>query len=182
MEPITPLLRFEVRNPNLFGGARQIGFANAHGADFIVIGVSFLEFAHLATLQDQRFAVDGGQGSDDLEAVAGGFEHEEVLGGGVLLGPTLELGHRHFVKHFFGDRCGRGWSPEQRGGETVRVRVKTDHPLDKRCIMIHLFVSFSYAGGRKRIRRLHALRYAGRSPCRCFSPVLIHGNGELLQA
>src|SRR5260221_1086886 len=33
MEPITPLLGFEVRNPNLFGGARQIGFANAHGAD-----------------------------------------------------------------------------------------------------------------------------------------------------
>src|SRR6266487_2723918 len=34
----------------------------------------------------------------------------------------------------------------------------------------------------KRITRLHALRYAGRSPCRCFSPVLIHENGELLQA
>src|SRR2546422_3433556 len=30
-----------------------------------------------------------------------------------------------------------------------------------------------YADGRKRVRRLHALGYAGRSPCRCFSPVLI---------
>src|SRR5215472_494251 len=27
---------------------------------------------------------------------------------------------------------------------------------------------------------LHALRYSGRSPCRCFAPVLIHENGELL--
>src|SRR5258708_11855537 len=35
--------------------------------------------------------------------------------------------------------------------------------------------------GRKRVRRLHALRYAGRSPCRCFAPVLIRKNGELLQ-
>src|SRR6266849_11080615 len=81
MEPVTPFLRFEVRNPNLFGGARQIGFANAHGADLIIIGVSFLEFAHLATLQDQRFALDGGQASNYLEAVTGGFEHEEILGG-----------------------------------------------------------------------------------------------------
>src|SRR6185369_14303766 len=30
-----------------------------------------------------------------------------------------------------------------------------------------------------RVRRLHALRYAGRSPCRCFAPVLIRDNGEL---
>ena len=37
------------------------------------------------------------------------------------------------------------------------------------------------AGGRKRVRRLHALRYSGRSPCRCFSPVLIRRNGVLLQ-
>src|SRR5438876_5091171 len=142
VEPITPLLRFEVRNPNLFGGARQIGFANAHGADLIIIGVSFLEFAHLATLQDQRFAVDGGQASNYLEAVTGGFEQEEILAGRVLLGPTLELGHRHFVKHFLGHRCSRGGSPEQRRREGVRMGVKTDHPLDERCIIIHLFVSF----------------------------------------
>jgi len=32
-----------------------------------------------------------------------------------------------------------------------------------------------------RVRRLHALRYAGRSPCRCFAPVLIRDNGELPQ-
>ena len=32
-----------------------------------------------------------------------------------------------------------------------------------------------------RARRLHALRYAGRSPCRCFAPVLIRDNGELPQ-
>src|SRR5437867_3081275 len=142
VEPITPLLRFEVWNPNFFGGARQIGFANAHGADLIIIGVSFLQFAHLATLQDQRFALDRRQASDYLEAVTGGLQHEEILGAGVLLGPTLELGHRHFVKHFLGHRCSRSWSPEQRRREGVRVGVKTDHPLDKRCIIIHLFVFF----------------------------------------
>src|SRR5438093_8992568 len=87
MEPITPLLSFEVRHPNLFGGASQISFANAHSADFIIIGVSFLEFAHLATFQNQRFAVNRGQASHYLEAVAGSFEHEEVMGGGVLIGP-----------------------------------------------------------------------------------------------
>jgi hypothetical protein len=32
-----------------------------------------------------------------------------------------------------------------------------------------------------RVRRLHALGYAGRSPCRCFAPVLIRDNGELPQ-
>jgi hypothetical protein len=32
-----------------------------------------------------------------------------------------------------------------------------------------------------RVRRLHALRYAGRSPCRCFAPVLIREDGELSQ-
>ena len=32
-----------------------------------------------------------------------------------------------------------------------------------------------------RVRRLHALRYAGRSPCRCFAPVPIRDNGELPQ-
>jgi len=35
--------------------------------------------------------------------------------------------------------------------------------------------------GGNRVRRLHALRYAGRSPCRCFAPVLIRDNGELPQ-
>src|SRR3989442_15011730 len=100
----------------------------------------------------------------------------------VLLGPTLELGNRHFVKYFLRHCCSRSRSPEQRGGETVRVRVKTDHPLDKHCVIIHFVCIFGCTGGRKRIRRLHALRYAGRSPCRCFSPVLIPENGEVLQA
>src|SRR5438309_3378216 len=98
-----------------------------------------------------------------------------------FLAQLWSWGDRHFVKYFLRHCCSRSRSPEQRGGETVRVRVKTDHPLDKHCVIIHFVCIFGCAGGRKRIRRLHALRYAGRSPCRCFSPVLIHKNGELLQ-
>ena len=35
--------------------------------------------------------------------------------------------------------------------------------------------------GGNRVRPLQALRYAGRSPGRCFAPVLIRDNGELPQ-
>ena len=92
MEQIPPFLGFGVRNPNLFGGTSQVRFANAHRANLIIVGVSLLEFADVATLQDPRLALDGGQAAHHLETVTGGFQHEEVLGGGVLLGPTLELG------------------------------------------------------------------------------------------
>src|SRR6266536_1591036 len=43
-----------------------------------------------------------------------------------------------------------------------------------------IFVDVMQTDG-NRVRRLHALRYAGRSPCRCFAPVLIRDNGELPQ-
>jgi hypothetical protein len=57
------------------------------------------------------------------------------------------------------------------------VRVKANHPLDKFGFFVHVLF-YSYAGGRNRVRRLQALRYTGRSPGRCFAPVLIHTETE----
>src|SRR5205085_4531027 len=144
-------------------------------------GVSFLEFAQLATLQDFGLAPDGLQSADHFKAVATGFEREEIFSRGVLLCPTLELMNGYFVKDLLGEGGRRGSPAQQCRREGVGVRVQTDHPSLWICVIFYFIVHCSHdgcAGGRKRARRLHALRYAGRSPCRCFSPVLIHGNGE----
>src|SRR5262252_7146566 len=45
--------------------------------------------------------------------------------------------------------------------------------------ILYLSLSFMQTDGNGS-GALHALRYAGPAPCRCFAPVLIHGNGELL--
>jgi hypothetical protein len=48
-----------------------------------------------------------------------------------------------------------------------------------RFVFVFSFMVFhGEAGERIRVRRCHALRYAGQSPGRCFSPVLIHRDGE----
>ena len=128
MEPVAPFLGLGIGHPDDLGGAGQISLADAHGADLVVVGVGFLELAHLAAFQHQRLAPDGRQRAHDLEAVARGFQHEQVLGGGVLFGPAGELGHGHFVKYLFGQGLGRGLAPQQRGGEGVGVGVQADHP------------------------------------------------------
>ena len=55
-QPVPPLLSFEIRNPNLFGGAGQIGFANAHRADLVIIGMGLFEPAQMSTFQDLGLA------------------------------------------------------------------------------------------------------------------------------
>ena len=177
MEPVAPLLGFGIGHPDLFGRAGQIGLGNAYGADLVVVGVGLLELAQLATLQNQGPTLDGRQAAHHLEAVARSLQHNQILGGGVLLGPALQLAHRHFVEGLLHDGRCRSRPPDGCRRESVRVRVQANHPLDNICFWIlcccvHRFAN-GYADGRKRVRRLHALRYPGRSPCRCFAPVLI---------
>src|SRR5262249_6306462 len=66
--PVAPFLRQLVRNPNGLGGAGQVRFTNAHGADPIIIGMGLLELAQVTTFQDQSAALDESQAADDLEA------------------------------------------------------------------------------------------------------------------
>ena len=80
VEPVTPLLGFEIRQPDNFGCSRQVGFGNANGADLVIVGVSLFEFAHLTAFQDQRFSVDGSEASRHFKAVAGGFQDDDVVG------------------------------------------------------------------------------------------------------
>ena len=87
-----------------------------------------LSLPSLTTLQHQRLALDCGQRAHDLEAVAGSFQYEQVLWGGMFFSPTWQLGHRHFVECFFQHGGGRRGALQQRGGEGVRVRIKADHP------------------------------------------------------
>jgi hypothetical protein len=74
-------------------------------------------------------------------------------------------------------RTGRSLALEQRGGEGVGMAIQPDQGQGS-CFSVHHLVSIGCAGGRKRVGRLHALRYSGRSPRRCFSPVLIRLGGE----
>jgi len=177
VKPVAPLLSFQVGHPDFFGGARQVGFADAHGADLVVVGMRLLELAQMTALQDLGLAPDRREGAHDLEAVARSFQDNQICFGGVLFGPARQPAHGDPVIDFFHDRSGRGWPPDHRAGETVRVSVQADHSLDRFDWCVHI-TFYRYAGGRSRVRRLHALRYSGRSPCRCFAPVLIHGNGE----
>ena len=101
VEPVPPLLGFGIGHPDLLGGAGQISLADAHGADFVVIGVRLLELAQMAALQDLGLTRQRRQAAHHLKAVARGFQHEQVLGVAVLAGPTLQLAHRHFVKGLF---------------------------------------------------------------------------------
>src|SRR4051812_20568627 len=59
VKQIPTLLGFEVGNPDNPRRAGQVGFANAHSADSVIIGVRFLEFAQLAALQNQSCACNG---------------------------------------------------------------------------------------------------------------------------
>src|SRR5690242_2415254 len=63
------------------------------------------------------------------------------------------------------------------------MAIQADDALDRVCFLIHDFIRpFDFMQtDENRVRRLHALRYAGRSPCRCFAPVLIREDGELSQ-
>jgi hypothetical protein len=92
----------------------------------------------MATLQDQGSASNGSQRAHHLETVAGSFQHNQVFFSGVFFGPGLELPKRYLVEHFFHyGACGR-WTTQGRRRETVRVRIKTDHPLDNIRIRVHL--------------------------------------------
>src|ERR1051326_4034427 len=65
----------------------------------------------------------------------------------------------------------------------VKVSGWQSKPITRSTLLIFssMVVPVSCADGRKRVRRLHALRYSGLAPCRCVAPVLIHRYGELLQ-
>jgi hypothetical protein len=172
VKKIAPLLGFEVRDPNDSCRPGQVGFGDSYGADLVVVGVSFLEFAQVAALHDHRLALNLRQNPNDVEAVTGSFQHQQVLRGGVLLRPSAQMVHGQFVEDLLHYGRRRRWPAHDRRGEGIWVRVKTNHPLDFIGFCVHICLN-GYAGGRKRVRRLHALRYSGRSPCRCFAPVLI---------
>jgi len=137
VKPVASFLGFRIRHPDLFGRAGQVGLADAHRADFVIVGVGFLELAQVTTLQDQSLAPNGSQRPNHLKAVARSLQHHQVPGGGVLLGPALELGHRHFVKHLFGHRLRRSLSSQHGGRKGVRVSIQANHPLDSIRIFVH---------------------------------------------
>ena len=62
VEPIPPFLGFGVGHPDLFGRAGQVGLADAHRAELVVVRVRLLQLAQLATLQDLGRAPGGGRG------------------------------------------------------------------------------------------------------------------------
>jgi hypothetical protein len=181
VEPVASFLGLGIRHPDDFGGAGQISFADAHGADPVVVGMGFLEFAHADAFQHERPPARGRQGAHDLETVAPSFQHDQICGGGVFLGPTGELGHGQPVEYFFGHGFGRSPALEQCGGEGVGMGIQADHPWIWSCIWVHFILYLVVQADGNRSGALQALRYAGRSPCRCFAPVLIHKSGELLQ-
>ena len=86
MKPVAPFLGFKVGNSHLFGSASQVGFGNAPRTDFVIIGMGLFELAQMATLQHEGSALDGQENAHDLKAVAGSFQHDQILGGGVILG------------------------------------------------------------------------------------------------
>jgi hypothetical protein len=96
-----------------------------------------LELAHLDALQDLGWAPNGRQRAHYLEAVTRGFQHDQILGGGVLLGPTRELSQGHLVIDLFHHGGGGRRAAQHRCGEAIRVSVKADHPLDRVCFIIH---------------------------------------------
>ena len=128
VEPVAPFLGLGIGHPDDLGGAGQVGFADAHGTDLVVVGVRLLELAQMAALQHPRLAPDGRQRADDLEAVARSLQQHEVLGGGVLLGPGSEASHRHLVEDFLHHRAGRGGPAQDGSGETIGMSVQPDHP------------------------------------------------------
>jgi len=138
VKPVPPFLGLGIRHPHRLGRARQVGLADAHRADLVVVGMRLLELAQLATLQDQRATSDRRQAAHDLEAVAAGLQQHQISVGGVLLGPTGQPGHRHFVEQFLHDGRRRGGTPNQRGRETVRVSVEANHPLDRVFVFLHV--------------------------------------------
>lgn len=177
VKEVAAVLGFGIGDPNDLGGAGQVGLGDAHGADFVVVSVGLLEAAHLAAFQHQGLAPHGGQAADNLEAVARGLQEDRVLRLGMLAGPTGELAQGDFVEEFL-DEGGRGGGAlDDRRREGVRVGIQPDHALYRESVLIHC-IDAVCADGRKRVRRVHALRYTGRSPCRCVAPVLIREDGE----
>src|SRR5256885_12056897 len=138
MEEVTAFLSLGIWQPDHSGCARQVSFANAHGTDLVIVGVSFLEPAQMTTLQDQGSAPNGGQSPHHIEAVAGSFQDEEIFGRGVLLGPTEKLCHGHFIEYLFGHRSRWRLTGQERGCERIRVRVKANHPLDRVWVIVHI--------------------------------------------
>ena len=97
--------------------------------------------------QDLGLTPEGGQRAHDLEAVARSLQHDQVLGGGVLLGPARQLRHRHLVKDLFLHGGGGRRAPQDRRGEAIRVRIKANHPLDKFASSFILFLTVMQADG-----------------------------------
>ena len=99
--------------------------------------MGFLEFAQLDALQDAGVAALGTEEFGDMEAVAAGFQDEDIGGHGVFPGPGRELGDGDLVEDPLDDgREGSGPLDDGRG-ETVRVDVETDDTLDRQWILVH---------------------------------------------
>jgi hypothetical protein len=60
--------------------------------------------------------------SSYLEAVARGFQYNEILAGRVLPGPALKSGHGKFVEHFVHHSVGGRRAAHYRCRETIRVK------------------------------------------------------------
>src|SRR5512140_3931874 len=52
VKPVATFLGLGIGHPDLLGGPGQVGLANAHGADLVIVGVGLLELAQMATFQD----------------------------------------------------------------------------------------------------------------------------------
>src|SRR5215831_9680844 len=131
VEPVAALLGLFIRHPHLSGRPGQVSLADAHRAHFVVIGVGFFEFAQMTTLQHQCAAANCSQRAHHLKAVARGFQNQQIIVLCVLLGPVLQLSHRHLVECLFYKSLRRSLPPEHGHGKTVRVRIQTDHTPDR---------------------------------------------------
>ena len=73
-------------------------------------------------------AAKGAEQPGQVEAVAGGLEHEVVTLEGVALGPRLQLSEGNVVEGFLHHGLGRGVPEDDDGGEGVGVTIKSNDP------------------------------------------------------
>ena len=165
-----------VGNPNLLCRAGQVSLSDPNGADFVVIGMGLLEFAHLATLQHLDLSLPRGQQAGHEEAVAGGFQNEAVLGSGMLKGPAFKAGHWDFIEGLVYDCTSRSVAADNGSGEDVRVGVKADDSWQRLglIVVVHrvcFIVRVMQTDGEGTGAYMHS-GMRGDPQCRCFAPVL----------
>jgi len=125
--------------------------------------MGFLEFAHADAFQHERPPARGRQGAHDLETVARSFQHDQICGGGVFLGPTGELGMGSRLNIFSVTASAgvRPWS-----SAAVKVSGWESKPITRGFgVAFGSFYSlFGGAGGRKQVRRITGTQVCGAVP------------------